>query len=1733
MAPRKAASPAKPRRVTRAQAAAPEPQTTITEPPKRRTTAKPSIPTTSATKNAEAKSRVTKRSTPTTASTKQPARSATRSTRAKATSSVGEPLSEDDLDQDELAVTEAPVTSTARTTSRSSRAQPVATTSTLAAAPRRRVRVTPLEGHKNNTTEIAEPVTKIDNSADSRAKNKLASTKTTASSRGKRTAKKDTLDTVAEQDVGATVAEPLPRKRGRARANTAEEKAESAQSIPAAKPRGRPKKEKSVDAPTNGDIPALPTRQTRARATSTASAASAGPTVLVAPPRKKVTFQDIPDDEGEKENIRPPSKSTKKAVGGATKKAEPVAKGIKAKPVRKPAAAVTTKSARGRTAARAALQSEEQSNDEPEKIQQRALTPKKITQVAKASISDSEDGEDELAGAKTPVRDLSRSPKRNMVSSTTKPMSPVKKLDFATALNPRSPSPETNINSETPDLLSPARRNPISPAKEIFDQSPRRAPEGVSIFRSQVHDFNHPSSSLFPSTKNQILLQSPKRGLTDVSIFPPSAIKLSKSPSRAPLLSSPARRLFSPSRQKTPARVSPSPKKKYYTTSPSATAIKSPGDLDIEITSHFRPSMSPQRSARVYTLNEDELVQEAAALLDFDQSVLNVRSPLKVDKMKPVVESPVQCQNTLLTPQGLVDGPEEDGQAEELLVEPMEIDAAPQPADPDETLADPEVDDDPDDDSVDDSENEEFDARSDASSAEDSENDESIIHHINVPGAGPRLSNALFNRLRDVDQDSEDELLTEQTPDHRNTRPTFRPSLNQSILRSRLSSGIAPSSAARNLGFTPLANQIRGRKASSPQKKIKASDIAAQSHGLFSPVARVHVEGSVEMARQETPGRSANKRKSHVSRVSFGPSIVGSPANPDFFADGIAAQDFDDDNQGCEDGEDLNHEDLHNFMPGEGEEQPQSVAERAYEASISPEVEDDDESESEQDEHTPGELTTDLIKFTKASDTAMVDFATLADEAEGLAQAYVENDELDPVIEGDTAESIDIGKSGLGLRTVDEESSALSSSSDQIYVDENAEADEQDPVEQASMDQQEVDEAHFDDETVPTIIIDRQEQESPANEDSDMSDNCEQHESIEMEPEIDDVEAIDFNVTPVRPNPGLPRFVNTVVSKVPLRPEGDIPAESPIKVSKKRARSLSSAASLVNKRRSLGTSIELLATAPGLLETPKGKMELFSSPHRHIRSAAPSPAQSLHSTVTTPGQTSFAIDDFGDSTLDGIELPSDELMSDDVEVEDDLANNRPAQDDTLITIGSTFFRTPAGSIKRRSILPSSAKSNETSTPRYAMSTKSSKSRAAGTPTQTPSRVRSSSLKTPATAAKSKTPNTLAGGKTPAKTPLPSRTPLKPVEDGVLSGAVVHVDAHTSEGADASGIFVELLTAMGARCVKEWKWNPRSNLAAAPNKSSTETPIGITHVVYKDGGKRTLEKVRDAKGQVLCVGVGWVLDCERQGKWLDEADYAVDTGILPRGGSRRRKSMEPRMLMNANGSLSAKKNVRRSVSGEYARLTPEMKFDLVNTPVRGRGELDSGTPQSESGVGDDTEISSTYDSPTAATIGGAGETADIGALMSTHRNRNSNVSFQNEDEDEGSSFMASPGLGTQDAQSSTPQPTVSLDVDYDPRTAATPLTPYLIAKGRDLIQMSAPPKQFNQGLFDKRVPSSNLSNNAEEPDIEAQTPELHRGEMKKFQVKMNQAKGNAKDGRRRTLGAALGFKPVVASPLRRE
>ncbi|KAK5022797.1 hypothetical protein LTS07_009775 [Exophiala sideris] len=1698
MAPRKPASPAKPRRVTRARAANADTDTkpALDDAPKRKAAISKAVPTTSRTKSIEAKTRVTKKTDTTTSKT------GVRSLKSMPVVEV-----DDNKEDDEITVTIAqPASKTTRATRATiaSSAKPV--TATLAAAPRRPIRVTPLDTKASEPVATKEAETKPAKKTSAKGKKEETDVSKPTTSRAKRGL---VAATVEENNKSEEVVadEPEPKRRGRSRTTSAEaNEAATGPSSTAAKGRGRPKKA-ATTAESANDAPVV-TRQTRARTGSSASAALPEATVnVIISPRKKVTFQDLPDEDDEKENKQPPalskSKTAKKGAATATTtKSETVAKGMRAKPIRKPAATKATKSTRN-----ASKTAKEPEVEEPQKLMPRVLTPKKITQVAKAMPIDSEDEQEhdeKRTDDKSPIHSLSQSPKRPQAL----PLSPVKTLDFAPALN----SPEKQECA--PGIMSPPRRLPSSPIKDHgLQESPRRAPEGVTVFRAHIPDANYASLALNPSNTNSNaqLLQSPKRGICDAITFPASAVKSRNSPQKSALLASPARRLFSPSKQKSPARMSPSRQNKQ--TTPSEEQITSPGDVDIVMSSHFRSSPSPKRMGRVYTMSEDELAQEhgLGGGLDFDQSVLNVRSPLKVDKTKPLMD--VSADEMDVEIPGQDEGSE---QQDNTLIETVERghvdDAVPAPAsevDGDATILDPALEKE--------DELEGSDDHVDVDNLKTHDAPQAVTYEVPTTSdeasmKPPRMSGAMFRRLREVDEDSEDEIAADSTPDNRLLRPQSRPSLSAANIRSRLSmgTGIVPQSASRNLGFTPLAAQVRGWRAGSPEKRVARGDTA----GLFSPLARMHVEGGVEVNRQSTPAREALKRKSLAGRLSFAPSTTESPIRPDFFGEAVAAQEFEDQMNDHVDEGRTEDEDLHNL-----------VQHQALEVEDAGQDEQSDEdTKSSSPEREPGELTTDLIKFTNASDTAMVDFNALASEAEVLAvEKGVEE-------EAEIVKPQDAGIGASELPVVDEEQSVQSTSSDS-YVDENAAPVEQPP---AAIETEVT--AHEDVEDDGLI--------QPAPVDSDTEDEVEEEHDADLvnhqaEP-AESLEAnlsnnvvvspatsagvrssveMDFNVTPVRPDLGLPRVVHTV-SKVPLRPEGDVPTFSPVKMQRKRPRSMSSSNSMASKRRSLGLSPKVVVSTGYILTTPRGG-HLSSSPQRRIRSAAPSPADSLATGMTTPGQMSFAIEDFGDSTLDGLEVPDDELLSDEVDSEE--STEKINVDESVMTIGSALFKTPIVPSKRTSMAPpSTGVSKHSAAPHYAMSTRSSRRRSLATPSRAAA---ATSTKTPATAAKTTTPHTALK---PAKDPV-SRTPLKSVGSGILSGATIHYDIHTSEGSDASAFYVELLTAMGARCVKEWRWNPRASIA------TEEAPVGITHVVYKDGGKRTLEKVRSAKGQVLCVGVNWVLDCYREQKWVDETSHAVDASILPRGGSRRRKSMEPRTLVNENGLLSAtKRRERMSLPASLSRgesapadsgLQVEVEVEVEDKENVGDAEVDdmpgddmdydndvSMTSVYDGQYGDELEDSyeyeaeSNYDSPAAATVGDAGETIGNGLRFLAGQGRD-----QNDSGLETTTMTPLPPVNAryQLGSVSTPQSAI-LQVDYDPRTAATPVTPFVrvttankkVALGKG--QMSAPAKQVKRSLFEQDA-------DAEDESVREARP--------KFQIKSKRGRQTGKgDARRKTLGA---------------
>ncbi|KAJ4286426.1 hypothetical protein N0V90_013125 [Kalmusia sp. IMI 367209] len=93
--------------------------------------------------------------------------------------------------------------------------------------------------------------------------------------------------------------------------------------------------------------------------------------------------------------------------------------------------------------------------------------------------------------------------------------------------------------------------------------------------------------------------------------------------------------------------------------------------------------------------------------------------------------------------------------------------------------------------------------------------------------------------------------------------------------------------------------------------------------------------------------------------------------------------------------------------------------------------------------------------------------------------------------------------------------------------------------------------------------------------------------------------------------------------------------------------------------------------------------------------------------------------------------------------------------------------------------------------------------------------------------------------------------------GLLRGTRFLVDV-TSKGEDQGFLFISLLEDMGAQVFREWTDN-----------------TSLTHVLFKEGSKITLEKVAASNGSVKCVNTGWLVDVEKEKKRLDETQYLVD------------------------------------------------------------------------------------------------------------------------------------------------------------------------------------------------------------------------------------------------------------------
>lgn len=502
----------------------------------------------------------------------------------------------------------------------------------LAAAPRRRVKVTSLEKEKPTTDEPKQTVratrstkTEVDDK-----KVTKSTAKTTAAKTKGRPKKTDTVtDEVEEEEEPVERLAEKPKRATRSTRATAN----TASSVAKAKPATRATKATKIS--------------TKIEATEEPESQPELAPVSKPVTRKKVTFQDHSEDD--KEN-QPLTRATKKTAASKTVKASDKVTGLRAKPVRNPAITSTRATKRSKPYDDDELVGEEK----PKKIQ-RILTPKKITQVAKAKIQDEEEedeSEDELNGGKTPIRDLSLSPRRPQSSVTmeaiVKQLSPAKKLDLSQPLLHMSAKKTRDL--ESGPLMSPARRLPISPAK-LFSQST------VLSTKKSTTDSSHgitsparrpldsPAKLLFPhATKNDqrvqlsqssnLLFQSPKRStlIDPAQMFAQSAVKPQKtSLSKSNFFSSPAKRvcIFSPQKQATIREDDREDTPSIETSSEiglddmEVTELIKHGSVEINVSSHQRQSFSP---VRPYRLTQDDLQ------MDFDDSILPVRSPLKIAK---------------------------------------------------------------------------------------------------------------------------------------------------------------------------------------------------------------------------------------------------------------------------------------------------------------------------------------------------------------------------------------------------------------------------------------------------------------------------------------------------------------------------------------------------------------------------------------------------------------------------------------------------------------------------------------------------------------------------------------------------------------------------------------------------------------------------------------------------------------------------------------------------------------------------------------------------------------------------------------------------------------------------------------------------------------------------------------------------------------------------------------------
>lgn len=661
----------------------------------------------------------------------------------------------------------------------------------------------------------------------------LSTVKTT--SRSKKTTK-----AAASEEQGAETKPEAPKQKPRTRkalVPKSVEDGEAPQRAPT-RTRGRPKKmvEPEVQTSNEDDQP----KRTRASGTAATRSTAATIAKALAASKKKVTFQDVSQNDKENQPMLNVTDGEKKTATPAT--------GLRAKPLRKPASTVT----RGKKASTLSKSGDIIEAPKP-------LSPKKATQVAK-SVSSMESEDDELNGAKTPIKAISNSPVKND--------SPGKRLDFTTSIVPKSPT-KGFVSSIT---ASPARRPPPSPFKDAMKESPKKVNLGKLFPQSPIRTVA--STPQHSQSSQPSLMQSARRGPLDQNIFSLSAFKPSKSAMKTSLLQSPAKRPVSPMKMSTQIG---SPTKFKDIDSPAKVLDFTTTSPDAAVSCNFRASPSPERSIKVHKLTPEEFTHESAATVDFDASVLDVRSPVKISRNAFASELPFES-----LPQH-----DEIPTITNDLAPSVDTTAKTETDSPSETR-------------------EEVAMLEEGSPMEGVECTAQVEDDVTADEVAAPVTAAFLirnSRFREEDESSEDELSVDATPARMMPLTTDTPSHFADGHMKPPMSTIRPLQTTGNLGFTPLAVQFSTWLASSPDKQVR---MQRHIRGVFGSPQIPREQAKVMNRRQSNssrqsgvPRQSLAPRGSSAPRASIGLSN-DTPQKSTFFEDEMVMRDLEEEVENVE-----------------------------------------------------------------------------------------------------------------------------------------------------------------------------------------------------------------------------------------------------------------------------------------------------------------------------------------------------------------------------------------------------------------------------------------------------------------------------------------------------------------------------------------------------------------------------------------------------------------------------------------------------------------------------------------------------------------------------------------------------------------------------------------------------------------------------------------------------------------